>query len=246
MTYRIMAHLVAFYPNREASIEVARALVAGGCSYLELQFPFSDPLADGPVIQQACGRALEAGFRTEEGFRLLGQIREIAEVPIFLMSYVNLVFSCGMGEFLRRAKDAGASGLIVPDLPMDSDEGLYDLGHALGLSVVPVVPPGIRSDRIKLVDEKRPDFLYVALRKGITGRSTEIGEENLTFLETVRRPGRKLLAGFGLSRREQVARLAPHVHAAVVGSAFIREISRGEDLGKIYAGVSGKMRELAG
>jgi tryptophan synthase alpha chain len=168
MTYRIMAHLVAFYPNREASIEVARALVAGGCSYLELQFPFSDPLADGPVIQQACGRALEAGFRTEEGFRLLGQIREIAEVPIFLMSYVNLVFSCGMGEFLRRAKDAGASGLIVPDLPMDSDEGLYDLGHALGLSVVPVVPPGIRSDRIKLVDEKRPDFLYVALRKGIT------------------------------------------------------------------------------
>ncbi len=221
---RVMAHLVAGFPDMEESLQVARALFEGGCDCLEVQFPFSDPTADGPWIQKACHSALRAGFRVADGFRLIGEIARLAPVPVFLMSYASPVIARGVDAFVDEARRAGAVGLIVPDLPVDADEGLYALGRAAGLHVVPVVVPGIREERLRLVAATGTEYLYAALRAGITGATTRLGEENFDFLRRLARLGRRVIAGFGVNAREQVAALAPHVHAVVVGSAFVREI----------------------
>ena len=111
---RIVTHFIAGFPTYEASLEVARGLIAGGAYALEMQIPFSDPNADGPVIEEACREALAGGFKTEDAFRLLETIRMESSIPIFVMSYANLVITPGIRSFVDRAVKAGASGLIIP------------------------------------------------------------------------------------------------------------------------------------
>jgi tryptophan synthase alpha chain len=241
MPDRIMSHLVAFYPDAERSLEAARAMIDGGAAYLEVQFPFSEPTADGPVIQRACARALSAGFTVKAGMRLLERICGVSKTPVFVMSYANVVFRHGTIPFARRVRETGARGLIVPDLPPDTDEGLYAAGQAEGLDVVPVVAPTITGARIRLVASLGVSYVYAALRKGITGETTAIGEENLAFLRNLSRTGAKIVAGFGVSTRAQVEALSPHVHAVVVGSAFIGAIPEN---GPPYDKVREKMEAL--
>ena len=199
-------------------------LAEGGASYLEVQFPFSDPTADGPLIQEACDAALSKGFRVAGGFELVRRVREATGLPVFLMSYASPVIARGVQAFLERAREAGAAGLIVPDLPVDADEGLYGLGRALGLAIVPVAALDSRPRRLALMAATGAQYLYAALRRGITGEHTELGEENLAFLRELGGLGLRVLAGFGVHRREQVLALAPRAHAVVVGSRFVEAI----------------------
>ena len=169
---RIMAHMVAHYTDRAASLSVARGLLDGGCSYLEVQFPFSDPTADGPDIQAACTAALAAGFTVTDGFRLVAEIHHEG-VPIFLMSYANMLFTHGIEKFLTRCAASGVAGVIVPDLPPDYDEGLFEAAARRGLSAVPVVSPSMREERLRRVGALRPRYIYATLRTGTTGALTE-------------------------------------------------------------------------
>jgi tryptophan synthase alpha chain len=231
---RIMAHLVAGYPDRAASLEVARGLGDAGAAYLELQFPFSDPTADGPAIQAACAAALAAGFTVAEGFRIAAEIARLARAPVFVMSYANLVFTYGVERFLASCAQAGARGVIVPDLPPGFDEGLFAIAPRHGLAAVPVLSPSIREQRLAEVAALKPEYVYATLRAGTTGARTTIDAESLRFLERVGRlagPGGavKVFGGFGIGQRSQVAELAPRVHAVVVGSAIVREIAKGGD-----------------
>ncbi len=245
MSQSLMTHLVAYYPDREGTLEVARALADGGTRYLEVQFPFSDPSVDGPVIQAACTRALEAGFRVAEGFALIREIRRFARAPIFVMSYASLVFARGIERFLREAREAGALGVIIPDLPYDFDEGLFAQGHAQGLEVVAVVSPAIRGRRLAAVSGLPGGYLYAALRAGITGAATRIDEKNLSFLKQLQPCGKKILAGFGVTTPEQVNLIAPHVHAVVVGSTLIRSIDE-TPRESLYPRLKARVQELAG
>jgi tryptophan synthase alpha chain len=243
---RVMAHMVAFYPDRAHSLEVARGLADGGCAYLELQFPFSDPTADGPDIQRACSAALDAGFTVSAGFELASEISRVVKVPIFIMSYANLLFTRGMERFLADAKAAGAYGVIVPDLPPDYDEGLFTTAARIGLAAVPVLSPSMRDARLSRVAQLGAEFLYVTLRTGTTGSFTEIDSPGL-FLSRVAgldhgRPP-KILGGFGVSTRAQVEAFSPHVHAVVVGSALVRVVAAGGDVGQ---GVKRKVAALIG
>jgi tryptophan synthase alpha chain len=244
---RIMAHMVAWYPDRAVSVEVARGLAEGGCAYIELQFPFSDPTADGPDIQKACSAALQSGFTVDAGFELAAEIRRSLDVPLFIMSYANLVFTRGMERFLQDARACGAQGLIVPDLPPDYDEGLFSGARRLGLAAVPVLSPSMRDTRLARVRELGAEFVYVTLRTGTTGSYTEIDTPGLEFLSRVSDGNRggavKILGGFGVSTREQVAAFSPHVHALVVGSALVRQVSAGGD---VRAAVRDAVRKLAG
>ena len=244
MTNRIMAHLIAFYPDEDRSLDVARALIDGGAEYLELQFPFSEPTADGPAIQRACARALSLGFTLSAGFGLLSRICKLTEVPVFVMSYANPVYRRGVGEFIKRCLGAGARGLIVPDLPVDCDEGMYAAAAAAGIEAIPVVVPTVTRERLELIKGLGTGYLYVALRKGITGAKTVIGEENLSFLSRVSRPGLKILAGFGISERAQVEALAPKVHAVIVGSAFVDAADMDGGTGSPYPSVLAKIKSL--
>ena len=248
MAERIRAHLVAGYPDAEGSLAAALGLAEGGAAYLEVQFPFSDPTADGPLIQEACDAALKGGFRTADGFALVRRIRAATGLPVFVMSYANPVYVRGVRFFLEEAQAAGAVGLIVPDLPVDSDEGLFARGRALGLEIVPVAPLNIRPARLRLLASPGPGYLYAALRRGITGEPTAIGEENLAFLRLLAGLGPRVLAGFGVRAREQVLALAPHAHAVVVGSAFVQAV-RGAAAGgpgQVRRAARAAIAELAG
>lgn len=257
MQNRVMAHMVAYYPDKEKSLMVAKALIDGGCSYLEVQFPFSDPSADGVFIQRACKTALAAGFTVERGFKLIGEINGYAEnrkqaagdvafkkVPVFVMSYANLVFFRGVKLFLQDCVSAGVTGVIVPDLPPDSDEGLYSAGKEAGIKVVPVIMPNIKDDRFKMIISHTEEYLYTAIRAGITGKFTEIDSSVLKFLKKVKSSGVKTLAGFGISDRNQVEAVSPFVHAAVAGSAFIKVIEANGESSNPYKAVLSKIKEL--
>ncbi|MCK5735011.1 MAG: tryptophan synthase subunit alpha, partial [Spirochaetaceae bacterium] len=148
MNPKIVTHFIAGYPNYEASLEVARGLIAGGAYALEMQIPFSDPNADGPVIEGACRVALDEDFKVSDAWRLLEAIRAESDIPVFVMSYASLVFTPGVDTFVRRAKDAGASGLIIPDLVPGADEGLFTAAADAGCPAVPVVVPWITDERL--------------------------------------------------------------------------------------------------
>lgn len=230
MSAPLMAHLVASFPDWEASLEVGKGLLDGGAAFLEVQFPFSDPTADGPHIQEACDAALQAGFTCERGFELVAALRACTEVPIAVMSYANPIFQNGVAGFVRRCREAGAGALIAPDLPPDYDEGLYAAGADAGLEVIPVVVPTTLPERLRMIVSRAAGkWVYAALRKGITGSYTEIGADNLAFLRAIRALGGQPLAGFGIRDRAQVAALAPHVAYVVVGTWFVQLLRRHPD-----------------
>jgi tryptophan synthase alpha chain len=245
MAESIMTHMVAYYPDRERSLEVARAFVDGGASYLEIQFPFSDPSVDGPVIQSACTRALQAGFRVDDGFALVREISRFAGKPIFVMSYASLVFVRGVERFIQDVRKVGASGVIIPDLPVGYDEGLFGFAETSGIEVAAVVSPSIREERLAAICARQGRYIYASLRTGITGTITPIDEKSLSFLRRIGAYEKKVLAGFGVATHEQVKRIAPHVHAVVVGTALIRCIEEAQNA-PLYPRLKAKLEELAG
>lgn len=241
----IMTHMVAHYPDRERSLEAARAFIDGGASYLEVQFPFSDPSVDGPVIQAACSRALAAGFRVADGFALVREISRLAAKPIFIMSYASLVFARGVERFVMDTRESGALGLIIPDLPLGYDEGLFAIAGERGIEAAAVISPTVGDERLAAICHGGRQYIYASLRTGTTGRVTAVDEKTISFLKRLGRFGKKILAGFGVADHEQVKAIAPHVHAVVVGSALIRCIEKaGADA--LYPRLKAKVEELAG
>jgi tryptophan synthase alpha chain len=236
--------MIPYYPNLAASRRVAAALIEGGAAYLELQFPYSDPTADGPAIQGACATALDEGFRVAEGWNFVRELVAEGAPPIFLMSYAGLVYAQGVDRFVETAAEAGVTGLIIPDLPLDSDEGLFAAGRRAGVQVVPVISMGAPEGRIALVEGAGAAYIYATLRRGITGSKTEIGTENSAFIQRLTDSGARVLAGFGIATSEQVEAVVHHAHAAVVGSAFVREIAAAP--ADPYPGVLALARQLTG
>lgn len=222
----VMAHMIPFFPSESGSYEVVEGLVDAGIRYLEIQFPFTDPSADGPVIEAACMQALNNGFTVDKGFAFVRSVSDLcrnAGVDIFVMTYSSLVYTRGVDAFVQAAQLAGVKGLIVPDLPPDSDEGFYAACKTHGLAGIPVIVPSISQARLKLVRDLQPEFTYCALRSGITGTQTKLDTELLSFLENLGASS-KILGGFGIQVPAQVKVLREHVHAVVVGSAIMRTI----------------------
>ncbi len=242
---RVMAHLVSGYPAEETALAAADGLAEGGVSYFEVQFPFSDPSADGIAIQTACAAVLERNWRVEEGFAFVKTLRErYPHIPAYIMTYANLPWKAGIARFVDRASEAGASGLIVPDLPFDSDEGLAAACEGKGLLSVPVAAPSMPASRVAALSALGRPLVYAALRSGITGSETSIDEGTLAFVESLG-GSERVLGGFGIRRGEQAARLAPHVHAVVAGSVFV-DILREKPASEVREAVKRKARELTG
>jgi len=222
--YRLVTHFVAGYPDLESSFEMALGLIEGGAWALELQIPFSDPSADGPVIEEACRTALAAGFRVGDAFRLLERIRQVSSLPVFLMSYAGIVFNRGVERFVQEALQAGVAGLIIPDLIPGADEGLYREGAIQQMPVVPVLVPGVPEGRLEEILAEKPEWVYLALRSGITGAPTRLDDTNLGVLDRLKSRGVKVMAGFGIRGFRQVEMLQPHCEAVVAGSALVEEV----------------------
>ena len=244
---RLMSHLIAGFPDLGESARVAEGLVDGGSEFLEVQFPYSDPTADGVAIQSACESALEKGFRVDDGFRLVDKLTESIDRPIFIMSYAGLVVARGIDRFLAETKSAGAEGVIIPDLMPGYDEGLFETGDKYGLAVVPVVAPSVTDSRLAEILAIESPFLYAAIRTGITGKRSEIDSNVVDFLSRLKRPETTLIAGFGISDADQARNLQTFADVLVVGSAFVRAVIDGigsnADIREV---VARKARELSG
>nr|MCR4631871.1 tryptophan synthase subunit alpha [Treponema sp.] len=243
---KLMSHLIAGYPNTELALTAARALVKGGADILEIQLPFSDPSADGPAIQTACTKVLEKGYKTADGLAFIAQVHaEFPDTPIYLMSYGSLVYTPGIENFCKRAAAAGVSGMIIPDLPFDYDEGLTQACKKNGMINIPVAAPSMSSERLSKLAHAGFPYIYAALRTGITGSDTKIDQATLDFLQKVSEGGSKVYGGFGISNGQQSQTLAGSVEAIVAGSVFVRIISENQDNpAELAAKVEEKAREL--
>ncbi len=227
MDKKIMTHIVAGYPSLEESFDVALLMAESGVSYIEIQIPFSDPVADGPTIMQANQEALERGVKVEDCFLLMERLRNEFfkrgfETELLFMTYFNIVHKFGVREFCKRAKEVGCYGLIVPDISIDeSQERFSESCKEFGLKNILVVSPLTSEERIKRLAGVAEGFVYCVSRYGTTGASNSMGDLG-KYLERVRRFFNLPLAvGFGISSKEQVAAVHQHAEIAVIGSKVI-------------------------
>ncbi len=220
----LMTHLVLGYPSLGVNREVIRAMAENGVDCIELQIPFSEPMADGPVILRANQDALKQGIRVEDCFRFAGEIiREFPGVNFLFMTYYNIIFRYGEEAFLRRAAEIGMRGFIVPDLPPEEGETYLRISRELGTAPIMFFTPTSTPERMRKVAELGDGFIYCVARKGVTGKQTEIDETLADHLARYREATDLPLAvGFGISSRKDVALLEGKADMAVIGTATIR------------------------
>jgi tryptophan synthase alpha chain len=221
----LMTHIVLGYPNFEDSIRIVDAMVEAGVELIELQIPFSEPMADGPVILHANQKALQAGSTVERCFEVA---RELAArhpgVSFLFMSYYNIVFKRGHARFVQDTKAAGLVGAIIPDLPHEEGDELFFAMKSEGLHPIFLFSPNTEKERMTEIAERATGFIYCIARKGVTGAKTDFAalEE---YLERCRAATDLPLAlGFGVKDAKDVAALVGKVDIAVVGSQTIKVI----------------------
>lgn len=232
----LITYLTLGYPSPEESPALVSALQAGGADLIELGVPFSDPLADGPIIQRASHQALQAGMTPRGCLELVSRLRQAGvEVPLLLMGYYNPIHAYGLEAYARDCALAGGDGLIVPDLPLEEADPLRAACEKEGVALVFLVAPTSGEGRIAQIAAATRGFLYLVSRLGTTGTGRGPGEELTKQLALVRAHARTPVAvGFGLSRPEQVHQLAPQVDGLIVGSAVVERAAEGPEALRKY------------
>ena len=224
-------YLCAGDPDLETTHDLILALESAGADVIELGMPFSDPIADGPVIQAAGQRSLERGTTLPKVLELVAEVRKRSEIPIALMTYYNVVHKFGIERFVSEAADAGIDGLIVPDLIPEEAGELIRPARAADLATIFFVAPTSTDERIALADEASTGFIYCVSVTGITGARDRLPDDLREYLLRVRSKTTKPLAvGFGVSRLEQVRALAEIADGVIVGSAIVRQIEAASEL----------------
>lgn len=227
----LMCHVVAGYPSKESCIELMLGMQQAGVGVIEVQIPFSDPIADGETIMQANDRALENGMDTASSFELIKTARKRGlKTNLYLMSYVQKVIHYGIENFVHEAVAADAAGLIIPDLPFDSPEyeRILEALAANQLEIVPVISPGMSKRRLADDLAGRPRLIYLTSTKGITGNKLSVSDGLGKLSEAARElsPGSTLAIGFGIQTKQDVSDVLEIADIAVVGSAVIREVEK--------------------
>jgi tryptophan synthase alpha chain len=235
-----IGYLTAGDPTPEQTPEIALTLVRAGVDLIELGVPFSDPVADGPVIQRASARALDAGTTLSKVLDIARKIRAASEVPIVLFTYLNPVMHYGFDKLARDAKAAGIDGVLLTDLSVEEAAPYMPPLRAAGLDTVFLAAPTSTGRRLKLVSEYSSGFIYLVSRTGVTGEQVELSDSLGTLIENTRAVTKlPLAAGFGISTPEQAKTVARMADGVVVGSAIVRQIE--QDL----AGLESMVRALA-
>ncbi|MBI4038557.1 tryptophan synthase subunit alpha [Candidatus Daviesbacteria bacterium] len=233
----LMTHVVVGYPSLETTEFLVRVMEEAGVDFIELQIPFSDPLADGPIIMRACEKALENGTRVKDAFELASRLSKQVKISLIFMAYYNTVFKYGTKKFCQDAKNVGISGLIIPDIPLEEEQQEYFIKHCkeAGLKNIRVISPVSTLERLKKNAEVASGFVYCTARQGITGVKEELDPNIATFLDKVKKLFKIPVAvGFGISKREHLNQLFNYADIAVIGSAIIDVINKSEqnEIGK--------------
>jgi tryptophan synthase alpha chain len=219
----IMTHIVIGYPSFRESWALARGMVDAGIDLLELQIPFSEPMADGPVILAANQHALSAGASVSKCFEFARELSGQVQIPLLFMSYYNILFKYGLTRFAADARQAGVQAAIVPDLPPEEATDYLAAMRAESLDTVPLFAPNTPSERMQMLAERGSGLVYCVARKGVTGAKTSFSGDLTEYLARARRATTLPLAvGFGLKERADVDFVRGKADVAVVGSESLR------------------------
>lgn len=217
-----IAFLTAGDPDFSTSVENIMAAIRAGADLIEIGIPFSDPIAEGPVIQEANIRALSAGMTTDRAFLLAEEIRKQTEIPICFMTYLNPVFRYGYDRFFAKCREIGVDGLICPDLPFEEKKEAESSAEKYGIDVISLIAP-TSEERIKMIAENAKGFLYIVSSMGVTGERTEIKTDLSVIMETVKKYAKIPAAiGFGINTPEQAQKMAELSDGVIVGSAIVK------------------------
>ncbi|MGB3849387.1 MAG: tryptophan synthase subunit alpha [Tunicatimonas sp.] len=229
----LSVYYTAGYPNLDDTVRIAEHLQQAGADVIEIGMPYSDPLADGPTIQQSGAQALANGMTISKLFEQLESVRGTVSLPLILMGYLNPAMQYGLERFCQQCQRVGIDALIIPDLPMQEylDE-FKELFETYGLYNIFLVSPQTSDERIRLIDEHSHGFIYVVSSASITGAKSGINDQQIAYFERIqamqlRHP---TLIGFGISDRETFRTACSYAQGAIIGSAFIKKLDASEHL----------------
>jgi len=209
-------------PDLKTTEAIISALAEAGSDLIELGIPFSDPIAEGPVIQEANLRAISAGVTTDKIFELVRSVRKTVKIPLVFMTYANVIFSYGAEQFLKTTADIGVQGIIVPDIPFEERDEFLSICHRNGLALISMIAP-TSHERIRLIASEAEGFLYCVSSLGVTGVRHEITTDISTMISSAHEATAIPCAvGFGISTPEQAQAMAQHSDGIIVGSAIVK------------------------
>jgi len=226
-------YFTAGYPKLDDTAAIMESLEQSGADLIEIGIPFSDPIADGPTIQESNGIALDNGMTLKLLFQQLEGIREKVNIPIILMGYINPIVQYGMEAFCAKCEAVGVDGLILPDLPMFEYQEVHKpLFEKHGLFNIFLITPQTSEARIREIDDNSNGFIYMVSSASTTGAKTGISYEQEAYFESVKRMNLKnpTLIGFGISNKETFDKACKNANGAIIGSAFIKALTASEDL----------------
>jgi len=229
-------YFTAGYPELNTTVDIAEALEKAGVDFLEIGFPYSDPVADGPTIQHSSEKALENGMNLNQLFEELKDLRKRVSIPILLMGYVNPMVQYGIERFCKKAAEVGVDGVIVPDLPMYEYETLYSKHFTdNGLSNIFLVTPQTSEQRIRKIDNLTNSFIYLLSSSSITGKNLQVSNAIEDYYKRIKAMQLKnpAVIGFGISNNETFTKACEYARGAIVGSAFVKFLATGNYLEKI-------------
>jgi len=223
----LIAYICAGDPTPEATKEYVTALVRGGADIIELGLPFSDPVADGPTIQESIQRSLEGGMTPDIYFRTIASLK--LHIPLVVMTYYNLIFKRGLEKFAKDCEASGISGIIVPDLPPEESDGLLKVCKENGIDLIYLVAPTTTEDRINWILSQGTGFIYLVARLGVTGVRSDVADSTRQLIRKVKTTTPKAV-GFGISNGKQAAQIIrAGADGIIVGSAFVDIIAKKEE-----------------
>ena len=219
----LMTHIVLGYPSFEVNREVIRQMVQAGVDCIELQIPFSEPMADGPVILQANQRSLASGTTVAQCFEFAAEMAASHDIPFLFMTYYNIIFKYGEERFLDRASEAGIRGFIIPDLPREMGKSFLTQARERGIEPILLFAPTSTDQRMAEIDSDAGGFIYCVARRGVTGKQSEFGEDFTSYLARCRAATNLPIAvGFGIRARRDIEVLTGRADMAVIGSQTIK------------------------
>lgn len=223
----LMTHIVLGYPSFAVNREVVSQMVANGVDCIEMQIPFSEPMADGPVILKANQDSLAAGTSVADCMAFGAEMSEKYDIPFLFMTYYNIVFKYGEERFFQDCRTAGIKGLIIPDLPPEMGGEFFRLAREYQVAPVLIFAPTSTDARMAELNRSAAGFIYCVARRGVTGKQSDFGGEFTTYLTRCRAATELPLAvGFGIRNREDVAAITGKADIAVIGSETIRLVDR--------------------
>lgn len=229
----LSVYFTAGYPKLDDTVSIIEELVKNGVDLIEIGMPFSDPVADGPVIQHSSLVSLQNGMSIRKLFEQLKDIRKTVDIPLILMGYINPVLQYGVDAFCKKCNEIGIDGLIIPDLPMDVfQEQFKAVFEANNLHNIFLITPQTSDERLKLIDGVSSGFIYMVSSNSTTGAKSSVSDFQREYFERVRNSGIKnpRLIGFGISNAETFRNACQYASGAIIGSAFVKALEGGESL----------------